>query len=208
MQKRRHWRSRILLRSGRLERPGLQLNRSRLRRTLCSCAGLTAAASVLRGTACRTAMTRPSLRRSLAGRRRLVRRGLWRSRSCLLCRACRRTGRRGPGSCPLRRAMGMSCLWKGRSCLAGTACSWTVPCCFGTCLRCSLSNTFLGRSLKYTLFVRSCRMSLPIYAILANFVPLIGSHVHCQSRRTFRLELLASIPDAAHYLKARKRRLV
>ena len=65
MQKRRHWRSKILLRSCRLERPGLQLNRSCLRRTLCSCAGLTAAASVLRGTACRTAMTRPRLRRSL-----------------------------------------------------------------------------------------------------------------------------------------------
>ena len=65
-------------------------------------------------------MTRPRLRRSLAGRRRLVRRGLLRSRSCLLCRACRRTGRRGPESCPLRRATGMSCLWKGRSVTCAT----------------------------------------------------------------------------------------
>jgi hypothetical protein len=65
MQKRRRRRSRILLRSCRLGLPGLWSNRSCLRRTLCSCSGLTAAASVLRGTACRTAMTRPSLRKNL-----------------------------------------------------------------------------------------------------------------------------------------------
>ena len=134
--KRRCRRSRIRLSSFLQGRRGLRRSRRRLRGRVRRWAGLRGAGAGLRGRGCRMGTTRPRLRRSLGGRRRQERRGLLRSRSCLLCRACRRTGRRGPESCLLRRSTGKSCLRRGRRNPWDTACSSTCPFRFGTILGC------------------------------------------------------------------------
>ena len=185
--KRRCRRSRIRLSSFLQGRRGLRRSRRRLRGRVRRWAGLRGAGAGLRGRGCRMGTTRPRLRRSLGGRRRQERRGLLRSRSCLLCRACRRTGRRGPESCLLRRSTGKSCLRRGRSCLAGKGCSRTVLLRFGTCLRCSWSSRIsTDFPLKCTSSDRSCRIGLPICVILANSATPYGSSGLFQSRNIFR----------------------
>ena len=148
--------SRSRLSSFRKEQTGLWSSRRRQRDTRRSWAGLTAAAVGLRSTGCRTGRRRPALRRSLGDRRRRERRGLGLSRSCLLCRACMRTGLGGPGSCPLRRAMGMSILLLSRSAPRGNAHTLIVLFCFGTSPSCTASNNWnLGWPLSLSKFEES-----------------------------------------------------
>jgi hypothetical protein len=137
--------SRSRLSSFRKEQTGLWSSRRRQRDTRRSWAGLTAAAVGLRGTGCRTGRRRPALRRSLADRRRRERRGLGLSRSCLLCRACRRTGLGCPERRQLRMALGTSILLLSRNVPRDKARRLIVLFCFGTSPSCTASNTWNRR---------------------------------------------------------------